>query len=144
MNIILAWVTKLFSNPKLLAIILAVLLCFYGAYKVHHAWTTLHEQVATSEKKAADAIKEQHRLENELNIAVGVNKSNQAIIDQMQADKLLNQKRINELNSTIADNNKSHSVILNNIHNSDKADDGPVAKVLKDTLRALQNKGDKK
>lgn len=144
MNVILAWIMKLFANPKLLAIIVAVLLCLYGAYKVNEAWDDLHEKVAVSEKKAVDAVKEQARLKVELTTAVGVNKSNQNVIEQMKADKMLNDARVADLNKALSSDKRNSNKILSDIHKAPAQDDGAVSKVLKDTLRTLQNKGDKK
>jgi hypothetical protein len=140
---------KMFANlvqtdPKKAAIIAAVLGILIGGFLVHRHISQLHEAADKSHRAELTAIAERDQLKKDLDLTVEVNKNNQEIIEKIKADKLLDEQRIAELSASIGNNNKKLDKLIAPIQQSTKADDGPLAKVLVDTLRNLEEQRSQK
>lgn len=95
---------------------------------------------ADSYMKDANALRVQNgQLQEQIDHAVEVNKENLDTLKQIQADAKTKDEVINSLNLAISKNKNDMASLRDQIKNTKPENNGPVANVLKDAIRGVQN-----
>ncbi len=132
------------TNPKVAIGLVIIIALSIGVWRAEVYVKGLNTQIKTAQNSAIEATSEKNRIQLDLRTAEQINKDNQLVIKQMKDDAELNKKRIVDLSKDVTTNNKKYSDLINKINNTPKEQDGPIAKVLADTIKEIQVKRDSK
>jgi len=132
-------VKGLFTNPKAAFITLVVIAALYGAWDIHHRFELTDEAIAAEQAKNVTLAKERDQLKIDVANAVSVNKENQITIQELSDAKTDSAKRVAELQQAQKTNEKTIAGLRGRIADTKPQDDGPLANVLRDTIKSIQN-----
>jgi hypothetical protein len=75
-----------------------------------------------------------------LTVAVDVNKKNEQVITDLTVANKQNQESSSKLSAQLKDSSKTIKALKDKIDAAPQSDDGPVAKILADTVEEIQSK----
>lgn len=131
----LGWIksvfTYLISNPKVLAIIVAVCVSIYGYFYITGTISDLEKKVET---ETAAKVFQTAEKEKALKIA----ETNQETINRMEKEEKLAELSSKNLKDQIAKDSKTLAELRNRLNSYSKTDDGAVSRVLADTIETIQ------
>jgi hypothetical protein len=136
--------SSLMSNPKSLLIVIALIASTYGYLKVDGEFDALHKKIAVAEQVAKVAKSQKDDAVRDTAIISAVNNANVAAIEAMKKDKIKSDKSSAELHTKLNQNSDAIKGIAAKLDSFKTNDNGPVAKVLSDTITDIQNLRDKK
>lgn len=128
----------LISNPKLAIAVVVIVAALAGGVYVKHEFDQEEAQVAALQQENATLVAKNAQLQKDVADAVAVNKDDQTVIAQLSAAKTNAEARVAEMQKEQVASQKKISDIQKMIANSKAADNGPVANVLRDTIKAIQ------
>ena len=120
---------------------IAILLCafaLYGGLKVKESFDDLKQQNTTLTSKLDTANKLNGQLKLDVATVVSVNKENQETIKHLSVAAVDSKKQIEELKKVKEVIHTKVITIRETIAQTKPEDDGPIAKVLKDTIATIQ------
>jgi hypothetical protein len=143
---IFGFVTSWFSSawkfittyPKQALIILCLVCAAYGGWKVKSSFDELKKENVALVAKADLAEKRSEQLKLDVATAVKVNKENQEVIATLSVRAMESTQMVEDLKKKQAVVKTRIEYIRENIAESKPEDDAPIAKVLKDTIKAIQ------
>jgi len=120
---------------------IAILLCafaLYGGLKVKESFDDLKQQNTALVSKLNTANKLNSQLKLDVAAAVSVNEENQVTIEHLSVAAIDSKNQIEELKKVKEVIHTKVVTIRETIAQSKPEDDGPLAKVLKDTIATIQ------
>jgi chromosome segregation ATPase len=137
---VLGFITK---YPKQAIMILVCALALYGGMKVKHKFDDLKQQNTELVTKLNHSNAQNTQLKLDVQAAVNVNKENQAVIKTLSIAATEAKGQIEDLKKKQVVIQTKIVTIRESIAQAKPEDDGPVAKVLKDTIDAIQKDREK-
>lgn len=126
------------QNPKMAIIILCLAGALFGGYKVKYSFDALKKENIALIAKADYAEKVSAQLRIDVKTAVDVNVANQKVIDSLSVAAVDSKQEVADLKKSQVISVNKINVIRQVIATSKPQDDGPVANVLKETLKSIQ------
>lgn len=137
-----SWITTvlqlIIKHPKQAIIIAGLTLAILGGIKIKNSFDELKEQNTALVIQVKTSKNESAQLRLDVAAAVKVNESNQEVIEKLSIAAVDSAKQVEDLKKVQIESTKKIEVIRTVIAESKPQDDGPVAKVLKDTIRSIQ------
>lgn len=130
---------KILEYPKTAIAIIAMCCVGIGYMHEEHIINTLKADNAKELTQIDYLQKQTVQLKADVATAVQVNKDDQAVLQQFEVVKLDNVQKAKDLIVLQQKNAVILSSLENLIHSAPKSDDGPVAKVLSETIQSIQN-----
>lgn len=122
---------KLLSDPKILMILI---ISFFTLY-VYNKNLTKIENLENSVKIEQAA---KNKAQNDFKEIKKANEENVKTIEKLNEEKIKNEKSVNDLKIQIGRDRKNINELMEKIDSYSKEDDGPISKILGDTIKEIQ------
>lgn len=126
------------TYPKQAFIILCLVCAVYCGYKVKSSFDEIKKENLALVEKAVLTEKHYAQLKLDVNTAVNINKNNQKIINSLSIRAIESTQIVEDLKKKQDGVKTRVEYIRQNIAISMPEDDAPIAKVLKDAIKAIQ------
>lgn len=137
-----SWLSTLWKfivqNPKMAVVIVCLAGALFGGLKIKHSFDTLKSENTALIANVDHLKQETAQLRIDVKTAVDVNVANQKVIDSLSIAAVDSQQQVADLKKSQVISVNKINVIRQVIAESKPQDDGPVANVLKETLKSIQ------
>lgn len=126
------------QNPKMAIIIVCLAGALFGGFEVKHKFDNLKSQNVALVANVDHLTKVADQLRIDVKTAVNVNIADQKVIDSLSVAAVDSKQEVADLKKSQVISVNKINVIRQVIADSKPQDDGPVANVLKETLKSIQ------
>lgn len=128
----------LISNPKIAIAIVVLVAVLCGGFYIKHEFDKEAAQITSLQQENVTLVTQNIQLKKDVASAVQVNQNDQTVIQQLSLAKTDAEKRVAEMQTEQKASQNRTNDLQKMIANSKPADDGKVANVLRDTIKAIQ------
>lgn len=124
--------------PKYLFAITVISACLFSTYYVHHKFDNLTQEHILAVTQISRLENEKAQLKEDLNISILINRENQKVLDLLAISKRESDSAAAKLVLQLSQNKSKYEVMSSAVRNSSLQDDAPLAPVLANALKNLQ------